>query len=118
MTTTMVSGAITERTPRRMLDRALLAGLAGVFLVNTLVAVIQPADFSSLVARSLLGRLWPAMSGDWMTWAIAINDGLLGLGLVAAIWSPRLRPAVLAWSGLWLLAVTVVKLTSLHALGG
>ena len=99
-------------------DRALLGGLAGVFLVNALAAMLQPSDFAGLVERSVLGRWLPAMTGDWMTWAIGINDTLLGLCLVAAIWSRRVRSVVLAWAGVWLLAVTVVKVTSLHAFGG
>ena len=103
----------------RWFDVVLLGGLAGVFLVNALVAVLQPSDFTGLVERSLLGRWFPVATGDWMAWAIGINDGLLGLCLVAAIWSsPRVRLQVLAWAGVWLLAVTVIKVTSLQAFGG
>jgi hypothetical protein len=102
----------------RTLECALLAGLAGVFLVNALVAVLQPSDFTGLVDRSLLGRWFPAVTGDWMAWLIGINDLLLGLCLVATTWVRRLRPPVLAWAGMWLLVVTVIKVTSLHALGG
>jgi hypothetical protein len=111
----------TVRRPRidgRTLECALLAGLAGVFLVNALVAVLQPSDFTGLVERSLLGRWFPAVTGDWMASLIGVNDLLLGLCLVATTWLRRLRPSVLAWAGLWLLVVTVIKVTSLHALGG
>ena len=118
MTTTMPTRAITRRLDARWLDGALLGGLAGVFLVNTLVAVLQPADFTHLVARSAMGRLFPVMAGNWMSVVIGVNDLLLGLGLVAAIWLHRARPFVLAWAGLWLLAVTIVKVTSLHVFGG
>jgi hypothetical protein len=107
-----------RRPSDRWVDAALLGGLAGVFLVNAVVAVLQPADFTGLVERSLLGRWFPVMTGDWMAWAIGVNDGLIGLCLVAAIWARRLRPLVLAWAGLWLLVVTVIKMTSLHAFGG
>jgi hypothetical protein len=92
----------------RALDGALLA----------LVAVLQPSDFTGLVERSLLGRLFPPVSGRWMAWAIAINDLSLGLCLVAATWSRHVRPLVLAWAGTWLFAVNVIKMTSLHAFGG
>lgn len=102
----------------RVLEAALLAGLAGVFLVNALVAVLQPSDFTGLVDRSLLGRWFPAFSGSWVVWAIAINDLSLGICLVAATWSRRARPYVLAWAGIWLFVVTVIKVTSLHAFGG
>ena len=37
---------------RRALDTALIAGLAGVFLVNALIAVVQPSDFTRLVEHS------------------------------------------------------------------
>ena len=53
-----------------------------------------------------------------MVWAIVINDVSLGLGLVAATWSRRGRPYILAWAGIWLFVVTVIKVTSLHAFGG
>ncbi len=103
----------------RILEAALLAGLAGVFLVNALVAILQPSDFTGLVDRSLLGRWFPAaFAGSWVVWAIAINDLSLGLGLVAAARSRRARPYVLAWAGIWLFVVTVIKVTSLHAFGG
>jgi hypothetical protein len=103
---------------RRALDGTLLAGLAGVFLVNAVVAVLQPSDFTGLIERSLAGRSVPLLAGGWMTWAIAANDFVLGLCLTVSMWSRRARNAVLAWAGLWLLAVTVIKLTSLKALGG
>jgi hypothetical protein len=93
-------------------------GLAGVFLVNALVAVLQPSDFPGLVGRNLLGHWFPVVTGEWMAWTIGLNDLVLGLGLVAATRSRRARPLVLAWAGAWLLAVTVIKVTSLHAFGG
>jgi len=102
----------------RWLEGALLAGMAGVFLVNAVVAALQPSDFTGLVGRSLFGRWFPAVAGDWTAWAIGINDGLLGLCLVAAVWSRRNRALVLAWAGVWLLVVTLIKVTSLKALGG
>ena len=106
------------RIDARWLDAALLGGMAGVFLVNALVALLQPEDFTGLVARSAMGRAVPAMSGTWMAVAIGINDLLLGLALGTSIWFTRLRTHVLAWAGIWLLAVTVIKLSSLHAFGG
>jgi hypothetical protein len=80
--------------------------------------VLQPSDFTGLVDRSLLGRWFPAATGSWVVWTIAVNDLSLGLCLVAAAWSRRVRPYVLAWAGIWLFVVTVIKVTSLHALGG
>ena len=76
--------------------------------MNAIVAALQPSDFTGLAERSLLGRVLPVFAGDWMAWAIGINDCVLGLGLVAAMWSRRTRPVVLAWAGVWLLAVTII----------
>ena len=106
------------RADARTFEGVLRTGLAGVFLVNALVAVLQPSDFTGLVARSLLGRWFPEVTGPWVASVIGINDLLVGLCLVAATWSRQLRPLVLAWAAVWLFAVTVIKVTSLHAFGG
>lgn len=100
------------------LELVLIAGLAGVFLVNAVVAIFDPSDVTGLVERSLVGRLIPAMNGRWLAWSVAVNDFAIGTSLLATIWISRARPLVLAWSGAWLLAVAVVKLTSLEAFGG
>ena len=100
------------------LELLLIAGLAGVFIVNALVALLEPSDFTGLLERSLVGRVVPTMSGRWIAWVIAIHDLTVGVSLLATLWLPRARPFVLAWAGAWLLAVTLVKLTALNALGG
>jgi hypothetical protein len=100
------------------LELVLIAGLAGVFLVNAVVAVVEPSDVRGLVERSLVGRLIPAMNGRWLAWAVAVNDLAIGTSLLATTWNPRARPFVLAWAGAWLLAVSLIKLTSLEAFGG
>lgn len=97
----------------RNFELALLAGLAGVFIVNALVAYLQPDDFVDLVRASALSGHFPVSPGRWLAWAIGVNDLALGLLLVASIRFRRWKSAMLAWSGVWLLAVTVVKLTSL-----
>ena len=96
----------------------LIVGLAGVFMVNSIVAVLEPSDFTGLVERSLVGRMIPAMSGRWVAWMIAVHDLTIGVLLLATMWIPRARRVVLAWAGAWLLAVTLVKLTALDAFGG
>ena len=96
-------------------DVALHCGLAGVFIVNALIAWLQPGDFVDLVQHSALAALFPVHPGRWVAWAICVNDLVLGCLLVATIRSRRTRAVVLGWSGVWLLAVTVVKLTSLDA---
>ena len=71
------------------LELLLIAGLAGVFVVNAIVAVFEPSDLTGLLERSLVGRTIPTMSDRWV-----------------------------AWAGAWLLAVALVKLTALEAFGG
>jgi hypothetical protein len=100
------------------LELLLIAGLAGVFIVNAIVALLDPSDFTGLVERSLVGRVVPTMAGRWIAWVIAVNDLTIGVSLLATMWVPRARPFVLAWAGAWLLAVSLVKLTALEALGG
>ena len=95
-------------------DVALHVGLAGVFIVNALIAWLQPADFVDLVRHSPLAGLFPVEPGRWLAWAICANDIVLGILLVATIRAGRNRAAVLAWSGVWLLTVTVIKVTSLE----
>ena len=102
----------------RTFELALLAGLAGVFIVNALVAYLQPNDFVDLVRSSLLADRMPVRPGRWLAWAIFGNDLALGLLLVASIRIRKWKAAMLAWSGLWLLAVTVIKVTSLDAVTG
>ena len=75
----------------RWSNAALLGGLTGVFLVNALVALLQPSDVTTLVERSVVGRWFPMMRGDWLAWMIGINDLLVALCLVASIRSPRAR---------------------------
>ena len=96
----------------------LVAGLAGLFVVNAIVAVVEPSDVTGLVEQSLVGRVIPAMNGRWVAWVVAVNDLTIGAALLATMWIPRARPFVLAWAGAWLFAVALIKLTSLEALGG
>jgi hypothetical protein len=100
------------------LELVLIAGLAGVFLVNAAVAFFEPSDVTGLVERSFVGRLFPAMNGRWIAWAVVVNDLAIAIALLATNWTPRARPFVLAWAGAWLLAVSVIKLTSLEPFGG
>jgi hypothetical protein len=111
----LVDASTASRYNERWFEVALLGGLAGVFIVNALVAWLQPNDFVDLVKRSTLADLAPFDTGRWLVWVIGLNDLVLGVLLVVAIQRRRIRPPVLAWSGVWLLAVTVVKLTSLDA---
>ena len=110
----LAAATTTRRRNERWFEVALLGGLAGVFIVNALVAWLQPSDFIDLVERSTLSDLAPFDTGPWLAWVIGLNDLVLGVLLVRAIRHRNIRPPVLAWSGVWLLAVTVVKVTSLN----
>lgn len=100
------------------LELLLIVGLAGVFMVNAIVALLEPSEFRGLLERSLVGRVIPTMSGQWVASVIAVHDLTIGVSLLATVWIPRARPFVLAWAGAWLLAVALVKLTALKAFGG
>lgn len=94
-------------------DAVLLVGLAAVFLANTVVAVVDPAAFTDLVVASPVGTLLGDDADMWVAPAIAVNDLCVGVALLAVLRLRRLRPAVLAWAGAWLMLVTLVKLTTL-----
>jgi hypothetical protein len=92
-----------------------VVGLAGVFLVNAAVAVVSPSDFTDLIDKSSLAETLHLSGSTWIAGAIFVHDVLIGLAVLATIWIPRrgIRLAILAWAGLWLLVVAVVKLTAL-----
>ncbi|MGH2810931.1 MAG: hypothetical protein ACRDIA_08630, partial [Actinomycetota bacterium] len=92
-----------------------LAGTAGVFLVNSVVAFIDPGPFVDLVRNSPLGAIVDFMDSGVLGFVIGTNDLLLGAALLVAVPKLRLRPVAFAWAGLWLLAVSLLKLTSLSA---
>lgn len=95
------------------LDVVFLLGLAGVFLVNAIVAVVHPDDFVGLVAGSSIGRTLGLAEAGWVAPLIAANDLALGLAVLAAARWRAGRRLVLAWTGVWLLGVTLVKVTAL-----
>jgi hypothetical protein len=94
-----------------MLRLVFLLGLGGVFLANATVAVVEPAGFEQLVAACPLGGLMG--DGAWVAPVIAVNDFLIGTAVIAAHRLQRLRAPVLAWAGLWLLIVTLMKFTTI-----
>lgn len=82
-------------------------GFAGVFLINSVVAVVDPQSFAKLMGSSFMGHFIRNFAP--FTTLIALNDAAIGLLILSGRW----QNYVLAWSGLWLLAVTIVKLTAL-----
>ena len=58
---------------------------------------------------------WAVSPGGWLAPTIFVNDLVLGLGLVGAIWARHaVRAVILAWAGVWFFVVTLVKLTALN----
>jgi hypothetical protein len=96
-----------------LFQRVFVLGLAAVFLTNALVAVVDPAAFTELVAESPVGWIVGSAIDRWVAPAIALNDLGLGVALLAVHRRPWLQPPLLAWAGLWLMIVTLVKLTTL-----
>lgn len=101
-----------------MLEVLGVLGLAGVYLVNAAVAVLQPADFQALVSKSLLTQTFGLHSVGPVSLLIAVNDVVLGVLLLVSLFTPAWRRPLLAWSGLWLLGVAVIKLLALDAITG
>jgi hypothetical protein len=95
------------RFETRALDWSFRFGFASVFLINALIAWLEPGGFVKLMQGGLLGQVIDDFKP--FVWLIGLNDGLLALLI---LWG-RARAWVLAWSGLWLLAVTLIKLSDL-----
>lgn len=89
-------------------DRMLRLGLATLFFINALIAVVRPAEFVSLIDKSTFGLL----SADVLRLAplfIAVNDGMLAVLLFLDRWA---RIAWL-WTGVYLGMVTLTKVLAL-----
>ncbi|HEX8226962.1 MAG TPA: hypothetical protein VF572_03780 [Candidatus Saccharimonadales bacterium] len=97
---------------RRLMSDAALSGIfrggfAFIFLINGVIAWIKPADFIHLLesfpVASMLGFI------PQMVMFTGLHDVVLGLLILSGKW----QKYVLAWAGLWLSLVTVIKLVSL-----
>jgi hypothetical protein len=105
--TKSISRGVSDGFDARVLDLVFRFGFASVFLINSLIAVFEPAGFIKLMQGSVLGQLIHHFTP--LVWIIALNDALIA-GLI--VWG-RWRAWILAWSGLWLLIVTLIKLSDL-----
>ena len=97
----------------RWLDDVFLLGLAGVFLANSAIAVIDPQGFTELVAASPMGWLLDTAAGSLVAAGIALNDFLVGIAVLCVQRVQRWRWPALAWAGAWLLIVTLVKVSAM-----
>jgi hypothetical protein len=100
------------------LEMIFLLGLAGVFLANAAVGWLEPAGFVKLTEDSRIGAWLRLGDAPWLVPLVCLNDLVVGLGGLAAIWSRRApQRLILAWAGVWLRAVTLLKLTALDVVG-
>ena len=112
-------GAPASANRRHWLEHLFLLGLAGVFLTNAAVAWMQPTSFVTLAQQSRVGAWLDLGGAPWLVPLIGVNDLLIGLAVLVGIWSRRVPTRlVLAWAGVWLLAVAVLKLTALDLANG
>ena len=75
---------------RHWLEVVFLLGLAGVFLSNAVVAWLQPASFVKLAQDSRIGAWLGLGDVPWLAPVICVNDLVVGIGVLAAIWWARL----------------------------
>jgi hypothetical protein len=106
------SGNLSRRGERHFVALGLI-GLSGVFLANAATAFAEPAGFISMVRTSVFGTLLTYVDSQAIGLAIGVNDVCLGVALLVASAVYRLRGVVFAWTGIWLLLVTLIKLSSL-----
>ena len=97
------------RRPLPLLSLTFRLGFAGVFLINSLTAWLEPAAFSALLSHGPTALLTRAVGLGPLLTIIMVNDLVLGVLILTGRWKAH----VLAWAGVWLLAVTVVKTVSL-----
>jgi hypothetical protein len=89
------------------LDPAFRIGFGGVFLINSVTAIVAPKSFLALIQSNMIGHFigfYPFQIA-----LIAMNDCILGILII----SGYKKRYVYAWAGLWLLIVTFFKSTSL-----
>jgi hypothetical protein len=81
-------------------------GLGILFIANSIGAWYDTSSYMDLMRTSFLGRF----IADLRPWVefIKYNDLVVGLLILSGLW-PKY---VLAWAGLWLLAVAVVRFSA------
>jgi len=78
-------------------------GLVCVFLANSLIAFLSPAEFQELISDSFLADMLP-MSAATFIIGIGINDFMVAMLLFSGWHTSR----VAMWAALWLAGVIVV----------
>src|SRR5687768_12557608 len=91
-------------------DLALVAGLVTIFLVNAVLAVVEPDAFHRILSSSPLTR-WTGIGGRrWGAAMIAVSDGTIASLLVATVCLRRGHRWALGMAGVWLALAAVLKL--------
>lgn len=91
---------------------ALAVGLTTIFLANAIGAVVDPGSYEHILQGSAITRWIGLDRQSWATTVIAINDGAIAAGLVAATVTRRWQRAAVAVAGVWLAIAAVLKLTA------
>lgn len=84
-------------------------GIASIFIVNGVVAFVQPDDFGDVLRGNLIGRHVPDALMTGMVLAAGVNDLALGAALLVS----RNRRLLVAWMAIWLIVVASTKAMNL-----
>ncbi len=98
-----------KRDRQSTLELIFRLGFAGVFIVSGFMAYVAPASFIDLLSHEPVATLTRFFGLQTLLGLIFVNDLLLGALLLIG----KRTLYVNAWAGLWLFAVTLVKLLSL-----
>lgn len=97
----------TETMPLQIAEIIFTVGFASIFIVNGIVAWLNPHDFIVLLTTFPIAA-WIGHV-ELMVVLAGVNDVLLGLLILSRRW----KPYVLAYAGAWLALVTLIKLFTL-----
>ncbi len=82
----------------------LRVGLGVIFLANSLMAFLAPAEFVDLINNSFVAAFLPIRPETFVPLVIGINDGTVALLLFFGIATRRVG----LWATLWLIGVMIV----------
>ena len=97
---------------QRVIEWVLLCGLVAIFAANAIGAVLEPGSYRHILEASPLSRSIGLHRHSWSVSLIAINDGAIAGGLVAATLGRRSNRRMLALAGAWLAIAAALKLSA------
>lgn len=84
-------------------------GAAAIFVVNGIVGIVQPEDFTGILQVNVVGSQLSAELITSLVWLASINDLALGAALI----SGQRQRLVYSWMVLWLCVIAGTKLMNL-----